>query len=350
MNSEDNDDLPHGVMRSLPPLSAATTVSVIIPARAAPERLTMALDAVLAQQPPVHELVVATADHVSEAAARECAGRDGRVRVVDNPQGGTSAGLNAAMAEACGQVLVRVDTHAIIPDGYVATALATLRRTGAANVGGSQVPEADGGFAEAVAIAMRSTLGSGGATYRKGTSAGPADTVYLGVYRREALEAVGGFDEAFVRNQDAELNERLRAHGHIVWFDPALRVSYRPRDTVRALARQYFDYGRWRRATVRRHHTLRPRQLAAPALVLGLVVLGVVGAVIGSPWPLVAGLLVHGGTLLVTAQVLARRPLVGLRTALALATMHLSWGLGFLVGPPRRRTPPEPSSTPPSHA
>jgi succinoglycan biosynthesis protein ExoA len=151
-----------------------------------------------------------------------------------------------------------------------------VRRTSVAG----RSPTADKGFARAVALAMGSPAGSGGAAYRTGTQRGPADTVYLGVFRREALEHVGGYDEQFVRNQDAELNERLRAHGYVVWFEPALEVAYRPRGSVRALARQYAAYGRWRRATARRHPgSLRPRQLAAPALVIALVVLGLVSVV-----------------------------------------------------------------------
>ncbi len=325
---------------ALPPLDDPT-VSVVIPARHAAVTLAATVASALAQHPPVAEVVIAAADATTAAEAARIAATDPRVRVVDNPDGGTSAALNRAVEAASGDVLVRLDTHARLPEGYVAAALDVLARTGAANVGGRQAADATHGFARAVAIAMRSPLGAGGAAYRTGTAPGPADTVYLGIYRREALEQVGGFDETFVRNQDAELNERLRAAGHTVWFDPSLEVAYRPRGSVRALARQYFEYGRWRRATARRHRgSLRARQLAAPVLVVGLVLLAVVSAAAAAPWPIVAG--AGGYVLLVVAGGLAsaRRPIVGLRVAVALATMHLAWGVGFLLGPRFPARPP----------
>jgi len=258
------------------------------------------------------------------------------VKVVGNPSGGTSSALNAAIAATDAQVLVRLDTHARLPTGYVARAIASLAETGAANVGGRQVPEAPSGFARAVALAMRSPFGTGGATYRSGSEAGPADTVYLGVYRRDAIEQVGGFDDRFVRNQDAELNERLRAAGLVVWFDPALAVTYRPRSNPRALASQYFQYGRWRRATARKHRgSLRLRQVAAPILVIGLIAAVVAAAATGEHWLATAPALAYALGLVVAGLHATRRPLTAIATALALATMHVAWGLGFLVGPGR---------------
>ncbi len=333
--------------RRLPPLSDDATVSVVIPARGAAEQLSGCLEAVLAQGRAVSEVVVAAADDTTADAARAAAS-DPRVRVVDNPSRGTSAGLNAAIAAARGDVLVRVDTHARIPAGYVARIIEEMNATGAANVGGRQRPVADRGFARGVATAMASGIGSGGATYRTGESATDADTVYLGAYRREALDEVGGFDEAFVRNQDAELNERLRANGLRVWFVPDLVVDYAPRSTVRSLALQYFEYGQWRRATVRRHGRVRVRQLAAPVVVVVLGVCAAASVLVASAWPLLVGAGGYAGIVLVGALAAARRPIVGLRTALALVTMHLTWGLGFLVGPPQQ--PPAPPPRPASPA
>ena len=123
----------------------------------------------------------------------------------------------------------------------------------------------------AVGLAMTTPLGAGDARWRLGGPAGPVDTVYLGVFRRDALEEAGGFDAALARNQDYELNWRLRERGRTVWFDPALEVAYRPRGSLAQLARQYYDYGWWKRAMLRRHPaSLRRRQLAAPLLVSGL--------------------------------------------------------------------------------
>lgn len=264
------------------------------------------------------------------------------VKVVGNPSGGTSSALNAAIAATDAEVLVRLDTHARLPDGYVARAIETLVEVGAANVGGRQVPDAPGGFARAVAVAMRSPFGTGGATYRSGGQPGPADTVYLGVYRRDAIEQVGGFDDRFVRNQDAELNERLRAAGLVVWFDPSLAVTYRPRSNPWALAGQYFQYGRWRRATARKHRgSLRLRQVAAPVLVIGLTAAVVAAVAVGEHWLATAPVLAYALGLVAAGGHATRRPLTAMTTALAFATMHLAWGLGFLVGPGRavRRSP-----------
>lgn len=315
----------------------AVLVSVVVPARDAATHLPAAVASALADD-AVDELVIAvgpSADDTAEVAAG-LARDHARVRVVDNPSGTTPDGLNHAIAASAGAVIVRVDAHATLPSGYVTRAIATLERTGAANVGGQQVPTASQGFARAVAAAMRSSAGSGGAAYRSAGEEGPVDTVYLGVFRREALDEVGGFASEMVRNQDAELNARLRAHGHVVWFDPQLEVAYRPRATVVALARQYLSYGRWRRVTMRRHPaSIRPRQLAAPAIVTSLLAACGVGALRGDAR---VPAVVAGGYLAATSvagALAAERPRDLPATTVALVTMHLAWGVGFLLGPPR---------------
>lgn len=319
----------------LPELPADAAVSVVVPALGAADVVGQALASALSQDGVV-EVVVAAGDPATRAAAGDAGADDPRVRVVDNPTGRTPDALNAAIAASTGQVLVRLDAHAELPPGYVATAVEILRATGAANVGGAQVPDAERGFARAVACAMRSPAGAGGATYRVGGAAGPVDTVYLGVFRREALEDVGAFDPRFARNQDAELNLRLRRAGYIVWFEPALQVHYRPRGTVRGLASQYLQYGRWRRLTVRTHPgSIALRQLAPPALILGLLVVAVLSVAVGSGIPIGLALATYVAALILAAVVAV--PVLRLvpATALALATMHLSWGFGFLLGPPR---------------
>lgn len=310
-----------------------------MPVRDATTTLVRTVDAVLQQTPQVDEVILAVAadDDASLRLAGELSRRHPRVQVIENPGGATPDGLNRAIAAARGQVLVRVDAHSVVPAGYVAAALEALRRTGAANVGGVQVPTASSGFARAVATAMRSPLGTGGAAYRGASQAGPADTVYLGAFRREAIEAVDGFDPRFVRNQDAELNRRLREAGYLVWLEPSMRVEYQPRGRLRGLARQYWQYGRWRRFHARTHPgSLQARQTAAPALVVALVAAGSVSLVAGTAWPIAV---VAGGYLVVIllgAAVAARSPTDVLAVATALVTMHLCWGVGFLAGPPRQ--------------
>ncbi|TVR20990.1 MAG: glycosyltransferase family 2 protein [Nitriliruptor sp.] len=313
-------------------------VAVVIPARDAAATLPATLDSIRTQEPAPVQIAVAVGpsrDATREVAAA-VASTDARISVVDVPSGRTPEALNAAIAATSAPIVARVDAHAVLPPGYLARAVEVLRATGAGNVGGRQVPTAVGGFAAAVAAAMSSPLGAGGAAYRTGQTAGPVDTVYLGVFDRAALEAVGGFDPRFLRNQDAELNLRLARSGYPVWFDPQLAVAYRPRGSVLGLARQYAQYGRYRRLTARTHPgSLRLRQLASPALVAGLATTVGWGLVRRQALlPAVAGAGYLAAVLAGTAATV--RPLRRVpAAALATATMHVSWGIGFLLGPPR---------------
>src|SRR6266576_3342174 len=171
-----------------------------------------------------------------------------------------------AVAEPRLTVVARVDGHAMLPPGYLRTAVATLAETGAADVGGVMAAEGVTPFQQAVAWAMTSKAGVGSASFHTGGGAGPALSVYLGVYQRAAIEQAGGWDEGMLRAEDWDLNYRIRMRGGQVWFTPALRVTYRPRASVRTLASQYFHYGRWRRVIVREHpETASFRSLAPPS-------------------------------------------------------------------------------------
>lgn len=307
----------------------APRVSVIIPARDAADHIAAAVNSAL-DQPEVDEVVVAAGDPDTRWAVSAI--DDPRVRAVPNPQGTTPAALNRALRESGGSIVVRCDAHSVLPPGYVARALATMEQTGAVNVGGRQAPRGDTLFGKAVALAMVSPIGAGDARHRIGGAAGPVDTVYLGTFRREAIEAVGGFDESLERNQDYELNWRLRQRGGRVWFDPALEVTYRPRATPRRLWRQYFEYGYWKRVMLARHpESLRWRQLAAPALVAGLAASPLLGLI--RPW---ATALIPGGYLAVTVgaaivDLIRSRQPAALIEPLALWVMHLAWGTGFIA-------------------
>jgi succinoglycan biosynthesis protein ExoA len=325
----------------LPPLSDRPTVSAFMPARQAARTIGASIESVRRQDPPVDEIVVALGPSSDGSAAvlDQLARRDPRLRVVANPSGRIPDALNVAYRATSGQVLVRVDAHSVLPPGYVAKALDGLRSTGAANLGGMQRPVAAAGFARAVATAMASTLGSGGATYRVGATAGPADTVFLGNFRREALDAVGGYDRRFDRNEDAELNIRLREAGYLVWFTPELTVDYHPRADVPALARQYYDNGRWRRLTVREHPgSVVFRQLAPSALLLGLATAAAWTVRSQGDRRLPSMALAGYPALLAAEAVRSSRTQRDIPSVVvALATMHLSFGAGFIVGPPRRR-------------
>lgn len=270
----------------------------------------------------------------TEEVARSLAENDPRVKVVANPTGHTPSGLNAAIGASSHGIIARIDGHAMMPADYLRVAVETLRETGADNVGGIMAAEGESSFERAVAVAMTSKIGVGNARFHTGGQAGPADTVYLGVFRRAALDRVEGYDEAFLRAQDWEMNHRIRATGGTVWFQPRMRVSYRPRPNVRALGRQYFHYGRWRRVVARQHRgTINLRYLAPPTALVAIAV-GAVGGIFFWPAWLVPGAYFAG--ILAASIPLGRGE--GMRTRLsipvALATMHLAWGAGFLTSPP----------------
>jgi len=299
--------------------------------------LASAVEHVLEQDYP-GELEIALAVGPSQDRTREVAdgiaSEDPRVTVVENPSGKTPSALNAAIGASSHEIVARIDGHAMMPSDYLRVAVETLEETGADNVGGIMAAEGVTSWEQAVAAAMTSKIGVGNARFHTGGEGGPADTVYLGVFRRSALERVEGYDEAFLRAQDWEMNHRIRQTGGTVWFQPRMRVTYRPRRTVRLLAKQYFHYGRWRRVVARQHKgTINLRYLAPPVAVAGNLA-GLAGGFLW--WPL--WLIPAAYAALVTAATLplgrglpaASRPMI----PLALATMHMSWGVGFITSPP----------------
>ena len=324
-------------------MASSPSVSVVIPAHDG-GHLGAALDSVLAQRygGAIEVIVADGAEPPRLATKLERSYPD--VRVVRNPEGSASAGLNHALAAATGEVVVRCDAHAVLPPDYVARAVDALQRTGAANVGGQRRAVGTGFFERAAALAVTTLLGVGNARHHRGGREGPADTVYLGTWRRETLDAVGGFNPHLLRNQDYELNWRLREMGGTVWFDPALVVEYRPRGSLRGLAKQYFDYGRWKAAMLRQHpRSLRWRQLAAPTLVVGLLAssaAALLGHHMALLFPLVYLCALAAWSIAIG---LVRREPAALLLPLALATMHLCWGVGALTPKP----PPHPRAASP---
>jgi glycosyltransferase involved in cell wall biosynthesis len=249
------------------------SISVILPVLNEETHLEEAVHSILSQDYQGKlEVILAVGpsrDRTLEIA-QSISRRDSRVVLVDNPSGRTAAGLNIALNKSQSPVVVRVDGHAHIPNDYLTLIVEILNKTGAVNVGGVMAAVGTTAFERAVAGAMRSPLGVGASRFHTGGEAGIVDTVYLGAFRREALVAIGGFDERFTRAQDWELNFRLRENGGVVYFDPRLHVTYRPRSTVKALAKQYFEYGRWRRVVSRRHSgTINYRYLAPPFALVG---------------------------------------------------------------------------------
>ena len=308
-------------------------VSVILPVLNEAEYLEDALAPILGQEFNGElEVILAigpSKDRTMEIA-KKISERDPRVIIVENPSGRTAAGLNLALAASRFPIIVRVDGHSEIPKNYVSTAVDVLNKTGAVNVGGMMAAQGRGLFERAVAAAMRSSLGVGPAKFHTGGNAGEVDTVYLGSFKREALIAIGGFDEKFTRAQDWELNYRLRANGGKIYFDPRMAVIYRPRRSLTALAKQYFEYGRWRRAVSRTHvDTLNLRYLTPPfTLIVSLI------SIVGSIFNLflIVPFMIYLGFIFI-ASLLLGRGFEKLILPSVLLTMQMSWAFGFLTSP-----------------
>ena len=310
-------------------------ISVILPVLNEAKYLEEAVNAILDQDfEGLLEIILAVgpSHDETEIIAQKLMQKDSRVVVVANPTGRTAAGLNLAVAATRYSIIVRVDGHARIPKNYLSLAYEILRETGAVNVGGIMAAEGQSVFEKSVARAMRSPLGVGASRFHTGGGSGSVDTVYLGAFRKQALLDVGGFDERFTRAQDWELNFRLRSAGGVVYFDPRLVVTYRPRGTVRALAKQYFEYGRWRRVVSRRHEgTINYRYLAPPFTVIGVVSSILLGATL-TPLLFIPALTYALFILIASARIGKTLPeFVSL--PLILLTMHMSWGIGFLTSP-----------------
>ena len=325
------------------PLSHWPPVSVVMPVLNEERHLEEAVGRVLEQDYPGNlEVVLAigpSKDRTQEIADK-LAEKDHRISIVPNPTGKTPAALNVGIAHAKHDILVRVDGHGALTDGYITRAVEVLEESGADNVGGVMAAEGRTPTEMAVACAYRSRLGLGASTFHQGGKPGPADTVYLGVFRRAALERVGGFDETMHRAQDWELNYRIRKTGGLIWFSPDLSVTYRPRSSLSAVAKQFFHTGQWRREVIRRHpETASKRYLAPPVAVIALAVgtiLGIIGLATGISW-LDLGFLAPVGyaVLLLVGSAVEGRYLPWKALAwlpLVCATMHVSWGLGFLIG------------------
>lgn len=336
----------HGTgRRAAPAVPDRAGVSFIMPVLNERAYLQRAVETVLAQEfDGPAELVLAlgpSTDGTTEVAA-ELAARDSRIVRVDNPRADIPVGLNLAVAASHYPTIVRVDAHSELSPGYTQQALATLDRTGAANVGGVMRADGHTAFQVAVARAYNSPVGLGGASYHGGGREGPAESAYLGVLRRAVLDEVGGFDETIRRGEDWELNLRIRQAGYDVWFDPALAVTYWPRESWTRLARQFFATGTWRGELVRRYGRRNALRFFAPPALVALVVLAVVVAVLqltgvlAGWWALAASIvylpLIAYAALTIASAAGGATWRDRLWTLAVLPTMHLAWGLGFARG------------------
>jgi glycosyltransferase involved in cell wall biosynthesis len=315
---------------------APPSISVIVPARNEADYIGPCVRSIAHQQAR-GEIEVIVADGGSSDETARLAREAGAI-VVDNPLRITPAGLNAALAAARGDVVVRFDAHAVMPPGYVeASVRALAEEPGAVGAGGWRRVEANGPWGRAIAVALASRFGIGNP--RLWRQPGPdegrvdVDTFNLGAWRTEDLRAQGGWDERYIRNQDFELNYRLRRAGGRIVFDPAIWSIYHPRESLRAIASQYWGYGRFKALLIATH----PRSLAARQL--GPV--GLLAAAAAAVWPsrLAGPARAAVAAYCAVLAIVTARAAGGWRTFPVLATIHTAWGAGLLAGLAARLAP-----------
>lgn len=288
----------------------------------------------------VREILVADGGSrdATRALVAEAASADPRIRLVDNPRRIQSAGINAAVAGLDPAVIafVRIDAHADYPADYVPRVLAELAQTGADVLATRLRTEGRTPMQRAIAVASNSPFGAGGSAHRQGGYSGWVDHGHHAGFDRATFERLGGYDETFVANEDAEYDARVRAAGGRIWLAGGIEVGYYPRRTLSALARQYRRYGTGRAANALKHREIRARQLMPPAMVVALASSLVLA--LWSPAALLVPAAYLAGLALATAILTARtRRVEALLAFPALATMHLAWGGGFLAALIRER-------------
>lgn len=323
-------------------------VSYVMPVLNELQYVEDAISTILRQDyPGEKEVVIAlgpSTDGTTELVLK-LAESEPRIRTVVNPGPDIPVGLNLAIRASTNPIVVRVDAHSELENHYTTAAVEILQRTGAANVGGVMLAKGATPFQSSVARAYNSPFGLGGARYHGGGAEGPAESAYLGVFRREALEEAGLFDETIRRGEDWELNLRIRDAGGTVWFDPQLKVTYWPRENWPKLVRQFYATGVWRAELVRRIRGRNPWRFYAPPLLviallacLAVAVLQFTGVLHGR-LGFVASAVYLAPILylaVVTWVALTQDVVKPWRDRwlflIVLPTMHLSWGIGFLVG------------------
>jgi succinoglycan biosynthesis protein ExoA len=266
---------------------------------------------------------------------------DPRVHVLANPAHRTPQALNIGLRAARGEFVARMDAHTIYPERYLASGMARLQAGGVEWVSGPQLAIGTDPGSARVARALSASLGKGGARYRDALGREhEVDSGFTGMWRRDTLVRHNGWDEEWLNDQDLELAARIRKAGGRIVCIPEMAARYVPRATLTKLARQYLTYGTYRVKTARRHpETLRRSQILPPCLA-GIAVLSV-----AFPRPRVKkaarfGLGVYAAVLLVGGSRVNDGPAAdGLLIPLVWATMHLSYGVGFLRGCARYGVP-----------
>ncbi len=319
------------------------SVSIIIPCYNEESTIRFLLDSILAQTYPHAQMEVIISDGLStdrtldEIAAFQMEHPDLMTRVVANSARTIPSGLNLAIRESTGGIIVRLDAHCMPIPEYVERCVVAHELNKGDNVGG--VWEIRAGaptwIGKSISFAAAHPLGVGDALYRLNAKAGAVDTVPFGSFRRGLIDKIGAFDEALLANEDYEFNTRVRKSGGTVWLDPSIRSIYISRSTLAKLVSQYWRYGFWKYKMLERFpRTLRWRQVLPPVFVLSLVILIVLSLFIGIARNILfAQLLIYFSALGLAGLKLSiekRNGLLFMGVPLAILTMHMSWGSGFL--------------------
>jgi succinoglycan biosynthesis protein ExoA len=318
-------------------------VSIIVPCYNEEKTIRHLLEAVIAQTYPRAQMELIISDGKSSDDTRHVIERfrvehaDLALRVVENAMRTIPSGLNQAIREARGEFIIRLDAHSMPIPEYVERCVAAHRSGRGDNIGGVWDIRAgeDTWVARSISHAAAHPLGVGDAMYRLNAREGAVDTVPFGSFRRDLIDRIGPFDETLLANEDYEFNTRVRQSGGVVWLDPSIRSVYFARSTFIKLAAQYWRYGFWKWRMLQRYpHTLRWRQALPPLFVLSLIVLSVlslwvapVGFLLVTQVALYAFILGLAG---VRLALLKRKPYLIWGLPLAIATMHVAWGAGFL--------------------
>lgn len=318
-------------------------VSIIVPCYNEEKTIRHLLDAILAQTYPREQMELIISDGMSTDRTREVIAAfqkehaDLVVRVVENSVRTIPSGLNQAIRESRGEIIIRLDAHSMPIPEYVERCVLAHQSGKGDNVGG--VWEIRAGAetwaAESISFAAAHPLGVGDALYRLNAKAGIVDTVPFGSFRRALIDKIGGFDETLLANEDYEFNTRVRESGGTVWLEPSIRCVYFSRSTFGKLALQYWRYGYWKFRMLRRYpHTLRWRQALPPVFVFSLIALIVLSFwVVLMRSVLAAQVFIYFASLSLAGLKLAikkRKGFLFWGLPLAIATMHLAWGAGFL--------------------
>lgn len=319
----------------------APLVSIVLPIRNEVNYIKNTLTAVFAQDYPAESLEILIADGESTDGTREIISQISQnlqhtIKVIDNSQKIVPTALNAALSQANGDIIIRVDGHTIVASDYIRQCVSVLQKSEADNVGGKMHAVGENYFGKVVAIATSTPFGVGGGRFHYSDYEEWVDTVYMGAWRRDVFERIGLFDEELVRDQDDEFNYRLRANGGKILLSPKIKSKYTVRGTPAKLWKQYFQYGYWKVRVLQKHpRQMRPRQFIPPLFVLILLVGIVVWIFSSLEWVLLAliGRAYLGANFIMSLWAASQNgwsylPLLPITYAI----LHLSYGLGFLVG------------------